>query len=37
MIDLHCHLLPGVDEGAESVEQAVAGFLVGRASGRGLR
>ena len=24
MIDLHTHLLPGVDDGAETTEQAVA-------------
>lgn len=24
MIDLHCHLLPGVDDGSRSVQQSVA-------------
>lgn len=24
MIDLHCHLLPGIDDGAESIDQALA-------------
>ena len=24
MIDLHCHILPGVDDGAENMEDAIA-------------
>jgi len=34
MIDLHCHLLPGIDDGAQSLEDAVAMARV--AHGRGI-
>lgn len=33
MIDLHCHILPGVDDGAESLEDAVAMCRLAAADG----
>jgi protein-tyrosine phosphatase len=33
MIDLHCHLLPGIDDGAQSLEDAVAMARVAHESG----
>ena len=33
MIDLHCHLLPGVDDGSRTVEQSVKVLAAMRASG----
>jgi len=35
VIDLHCHLLPGVDDGAKSVDQAVA--VLQRMADQGIR
>lgn len=35
MIDLHCHLLPGVDDGARSIDQAVA--VLRRMAADGIR
>ncbi len=33
MIDLHCHILPGVDDGAETVEESVAMAAMAAAAG----
>jgi len=33
MVDIHCHILPGVDDGATSLEQAVEMVEVARAAG----
>src|SRR5688572_31872307 len=33
MIDLHCHLLPGIDDGAQSLEDAVAMARIAHQSG----
>ena len=33
LIDLHCHLVPGVDDGAESIEDGLAALRAFRASG----
>lgn len=35
MIDLHCHILPGIDDGASDLEDAVAMALQARAAGIG--
>ncbi|HXE44120.1 MAG TPA: CpsB/CapC family capsule biosynthesis tyrosine phosphatase [Conexibacter sp.] len=35
MIDLHCHILPGIDDGARDLEDAVAMALQARAGGIG--
>lgn len=33
MRDLHCHILPGVDDGAQSMEESLAMFEAARAAG----
>src|SRR5215213_8392484 len=33
MIDLHCHLLPGIDDGAQTLEDALAMARVAHESG----
>jgi protein-tyrosine phosphatase len=33
LIDLHCHILPGLDDGAEGVDDSVAMALQAQADG----
>jgi tyrosine-protein phosphatase YwqE len=35
MIDLHCHVLAGIDDGAATIEDSVAGGRGGRGAGGG--